>query len=1266
MPTWGRGGAGNILSDAQVQEQSKKVAEDLEANRSLTSSAAPPTTSTPSTSTQDYAHMGRGGAGNWYEPKELLKEGTFSQPSDSTALPTTSKPLISTPWHPDSQELPVARSGRGGAGNFVWKDEERERSRREEMEKAKERVSEETDHPPPSPRVISRPLDHPDHHGHYDHPYPRLSPQSRHHGAALCSPSEEASQLPQSSSTFTPVKKQPSTSKLASWTVSTTPKNRTPIKAPTTEMHPAYHHASTAKVLDEARWLGFQAMDAHTTGIKATGAAMAPGTPSKTPVPTSTSRISNFLASPDFRFRFASPTAELTPKSGRISNEDHENDTVAGGRAIFGADEFSSPADVATQQRKTAAAKGKMARFSGVHMQQFKKMDSIANHPSAFRADPNRFKSKMDLAESASKAPAAGLKRTQSKMDLAESASKASATALKRTQSKMDLAAPASAPATKIIPPTPLKRTQSKMDMAPPNSSLPRASSTVRLVPPSRDGRPTTQDASSAKRFKRIETDDAASTRPVSRDDTVQGQKPATPRRAPYSQNGLPRLASRLLTPTRASLARSQSVKAPKSTAMASSLLRSPSTHTLFSPTNIGQTMKNGMREGIRKTSSSLQKVRSILRTPGRKYSNDMAKVASGTHMSPPPGLDLDSTFPKAPATVPAKKHVNFSNSTLERIAHDELGKSPSPTKLRAGSEVPSGAVIYPTLQTSAEYPALPNGDEMTSPSRRLTFGGMASNTPGKFLFKSDKSITFSPVAPGSSISVARKSNASSLFDDKKRKLDTLDESSDKENSKPVDEDGRSAKKMRTTPAEPPKTPSSVSKLPRRTPNRGSAMSKSTFTVASLNTLLDDFKKSFVFFKNHPLFGTTSTPPPTTSESTDFLSQLHFQALSFLHSTGIAEFFQAPRFDDPTYITTLAILLAAVFVTMSWFSRSGNGGGWGGRFSPFGRPGASPNNGEVSDADFSYITSEDLAHATGGKDKERHRSGSRTAAPEIVDWEDKNPNRQTDVLVFKQGRTNYPTHFPVQSIQDGDLTIGTVRQAAAKKVGISDPRRIRMFFKGRNLKHDNHTAREEGLRGDGTGSEILVVTGEANSGGMAPGSEDSGAQGAYDDSDDDDTEDANDSGANAGGKKKSRKRGGKKNKKKPAAESNAPGYSNSNAAGPEYLPIPSYVPNPRPTSSSANIPRAATPQTPLGKLDALASKFHIEFVPLAVQFMASPPEDSAKRSMEYKKLSESILTQVLMKLDGVETEGDQDARARRKELVKEVQGMLNKLDEYAK
>jgi hypothetical protein len=60
--------------------------------------------------------------------------------------------------------------------------------------------------------------------------------------------------------------------------------------------------------------------------------------------------------------------------------------------------------------------------------------------------------------------------------------------------------------------------------------------------------------------------------------------------------------------------------------------------------------------------------------------------------------------------------------------------------------------------------------------------------------------------------------------------------------------------------------------------------------------------------------------------------------------------------------------------------------------------------------------------------------------------------------------------------------------------------------------------------------------------------------------------------------------------------------------------------------------------------------------------MARPPKDPKKRIDEHHRLSETVLQQVLLKLDDVETKTENGARARRKELVVEVQNYLNKLD----
>ncbi len=64
--------------------------------------------------------------------------------------------------------------------------------------------------------------------------------------------------------------------------------------------------------------------------------------------------------------------------------------------------------------------------------------------------------------------------------------------------------------------------------------------------------------------------------------------------------------------------------------------------------------------------------------------------------------------------------------------------------------------------------------------------------------------------------------------------------------------------------------------------------------------------------------------------------------------------------------------------------------------------------------------------------------------------------------------------------------------------------------------------------------------------------------------------------------------------------------------------------------------------------------------------MNNPPSDSKARDLEYKKLSETILAQIILKCDAVETDGDEGLRARRKELVRETQAMLNSLDAVGK
>lgn len=297
----------------------------------------------------------------------------------------------------------------------------------------------------------------------------------------------------------------------------------------------------------------------------------------------------------------------------------------------------------------------------------------------------------------------------------------------------------------------------------------------------------------------------------------------------------------------------------------------------------------------------------------------------------------------------------------------------------------------------------------------------------------------------------------------------------------------------------------------------------------------------------------------------------------------------------------VAILTFLVILMSSWGGRFGS---WGGRFSPFGRnppPGAT----QVSDSDYSYITSEDLKRA-----QERSPSPVESGPP-----------RDRDVLLLKAKRVTYPVHFAAHAISRGELRIGDVRAQAARETD-SDVRRIKLLYNGKNLKDDSRSCRAEGLK---EGAEIMCVVGEA------------GAESDSSDSEDDGALDGT-----AEGETTKRKRVRHKNKKKKGKKSSGPSTPSQNAPAAPSVPV-----------------------TPLEKLAAIQRVLQ-GLLPECVQFTTNPPTDRAKKDFDHKRLGETILAQVLLKLDAVETEGDPDARAKRKELVREAQNVLNSLDEANK
>lgn len=307
---------------------------------------------------------------------------------------------------------------------------------------------------------------------------------------------------------------------------------------------------------------------------------------------------------------------------------------------------------------------------------------------------------------------------------------------------------------------------------------------------------------------------------------------------------------------------------------------------------------------------------------------------------------------------------------------------------------------------------------------------------------------------------------------------------------------------------------------------------------------------------------------------------------------------------------------------MSWTSRLGNLG----RFSPFTR--SPPQGNTVSDADFSYITTEDL---------KRHQQQNNAHAPPTP--EELGPARDTDALVLRNKGQSYIVHFPAYSIAKSELSIGQVRDAAGKKMGAS-PARIKLLFKGRTLKDDSRTCRQEGLRDH---EQIMCTVGDI---GSASGSEDD---------DDEDEVDGLDSAADPDSAKRRRNRN--KNKKRRAkakvSGNSTPSMSDSANLGP-----------PPAQTSRAPSPKPPQPQTVMEKIAALRAVLQ-DYDNQVRTFVRTPPAEPAKREFEHKRLGEMILTQVMLKTDAIETEGDPEARLKRKELVRDTQVVLKELDDAA-
>ena len=343
----------------------------------------------------------------------------------------------------------------------------------------------------------------------------------------------------------------------------------------------------------------------------------------------------------------------------------------------------------------------------------------------------------------------------------------------------------------------------------------------------------------------------------------------------------------------------------------------------------------------------------------------------------------------------------------------------------------------------------------------------------------------------------------------------------------------------------------------------------------------------------------TAAPPPETPQN--FLDRLHTLPGSL---------------SAYSYVTIAASLLAVFFFgfSMTSFARSGHDS-WGGRRSPYA---ATSGHAQVTDGDFEYVNPEADPFDTPHRQRNPAYPADDAEGPDIIRLQHKN--------------YTFESLYEPFAISDGKVSVGHIREKAAiQLIGrAADPRRVRLIYKGKELKDDSKAAKGEGLK---QLSQIMCVVSDALVHGSSASSASEG--------------ESNVSAATNGSLTSKKKR---RKSKKTSKDTLSPPTT-------EKGPSPSNTPRP---SSPSN---GAGSNGPSGQVEKLASTFHTIWVPKCIKYLTSPPDDSKSVEQEFLRLSVSLEEQIVLKADGIEMQGDQHARQKRKDLVTEVQAMLKKLDE---
>ncbi|KAL1961273.1 hypothetical protein VTO42DRAFT_1 [Malbranchea cinnamomea] len=306
-----------------------------------------------------------------------------------------------------------------------------------------------------------------------------------------------------------------------------------------------------------------------------------------------------------------------------------------------------------------------------------------------------------------------------------------------------------------------------------------------------------------------------------------------------------------------------------------------------------------------------------------------------------------------------------------------------------------------------------------------------------------------------------------------------------------------------------------------------------------------------------------------------------------------------------------------------------------------------------------------------------------------------------DVIIIKNRGRSFTLEFPAYTIGDGVLSVGDVREAAAARLGVSPARRVKLLYKGRLLKVDDIPAKLVGLKQN---SRVLCVVGE-----------DFGPEGSSSELSVDDEVASSAAEGSRPVRRPQRRRSKRlgatydihsddhelftepprhrrhRSPSLPREPRQLAGHSPPDLSSfLDRRPLGSSLhlhppfherrPSSRPPARSPSrgppaerraptkVPPSSNPNTagtPLARVEMLEEYFDTVIEPLCLGYIENPPHDPKTRDFEHKRIGEIAMQQLILKADGINLEGDDYARQRRKALLGKVEKLLKVVDDVA-